>query len=143
MELKKNEEIRDGILYDKDNNIKIAQIEFEEVQVDTLSYMSLTDKVLKMLNGKIEFKADDSIDLDYDEPASNSWDLVDEESLDIEPFDEYSDRVDLIDTQKELIKKVEATKIIESANTQEEANIVQSKEESKQNTAKEEIVSQS
>lgn len=128
MELKKDQEIRDGILYDKKNNIKIGQVEFDKLQVDILSYMSLTDKVLKMLNGVIEFKADDTIDTDYDEAANETWANLDEDNLEVEPFDEYSDKVDLIDTQKDLITKVEATKVIEAANTKEEAAIVQSQE---------------
>lgn len=132
MKLKDNQEIRDGILYNKNTNTKIGQIEFDPVQVDTLSYLSLTDKVLKMLNGTIEFKADDSIETDFDEPEKDNWDNLDEDSIDIQPFDEYSDKIDLIDTQKELISKVEATTIVDSANNQEEAEIVQSQEKSKE-----------
>lgn len=128
MELKAGQEMRDGILYDKKNNIKLGQYEFDKVQIDTLSYVPLSKKVLNILNGTMDFKADPDVQTDYDEPESDDWNSRSEEfedSVEFQPFDEYSDKTDVIDIYKELSDKVSATKVVEGIDTVEQAKNVQ------------------
>lgn len=84
------------IKLDEKDHWKRIGIKFDGVsQVDTLTFVPLSKKVLSILSGNPNFTADDTVESDFDEPATESWNDGQNDDLDVFPIDEYSDRVDV------------------------------------------------
>lgn len=80
---------------DEIDHWKRIGLKFEEKsQVDTLTFVPLSQKVLSILNGNPNFTADDTVETDFDEPEAESWDSANDD-VEVFPIDEYSDKVDV------------------------------------------------
>lgn len=94
----------------KKNHFKRIGLDgFPATQVDTLAFQPLAKKVMSIFNGNPDFRADDTIETDFDEPAQETWDdslKVDDQIGDNFPIDEYSDKVDVIEVNKKANEKL-------------------------------------
>lgn len=87
------------MLYDE-NGHRIGLTNFQKVQIETLGYMSLGDKVTRILEGSMDFHAKED-ELEYDQ-EEGTW--LDEDP-DIDPTNDFLDKTDVHDIHKELIEK--------------------------------------
>lgn len=87
--------------YDKETKSRIGLVGFENVQIDTLGFMSLGDKVTSILNGSMDFHGSDR-DLEYDQ-EEGSWN---DEDPEIDPTNSMLDSTDVHDIQVETINKM-------------------------------------
>lgn len=92
----KNHLLRQGLFFTKD----------DKRQVDDLTFIPLSSKVLSILTGNPNFTADDSVETEFDEPESETWDSVDDDTQ-VFPIDEYSDKIDVLEVQKENVERGE------------------------------------
>lgn len=92
----KNHLLRKGLYFSKD----------DKVQVDDLTFIPLSQKVLSILSGNPNFTADDSVETDFDEPEGEDWNSADDD-VQVFPIDEYSDKVDVLEVQKQNVERGE------------------------------------
>lgn len=79
---------------------------FEPTQIDTLGFVPLGEKVLKILGGQMEFHADDN-QLEYDQDEGE-WS---DDDPDFDPTNQPMDKTDLFDLQKETLEKIAEAKV--------------------------------
>lgn len=96
-----------GALYDKNGHI-VGHVPFDEVQVDTLTFQPLADKVMQILIGDPTFHAED-INMEYDE-AEGEWETDVNDELEVDPIDEYTDKSDVFDMKNDINEKMETVK---------------------------------
>lgn len=103
------------------------------LQVDELTFIPLEKKVESILKGNPNFIAEDP-EMDYDEPESDNWDNVDEneDELQVFPIDEYSDKDDVIEVQRNAQKDIKAIKDELSKANSEISVVDETKDSSKQ-----------
>lgn len=87
--------------YDKETKSRIGLSGFETVQIDTLGFMTLGDKVASILNGSMDFHGSDR-ELEYDQ-EEGSWE---DEEPEIDPTNTSLDKTDLHDIQVETINRL-------------------------------------
>lgn len=98
-----------GSVKENEHLYRLGLTDFPKVQIDTLSFIPLSQKVLSILNGNPNFTAEE-LESDYDDPESDQFDFSKEDEIDVFPIDEYSDKVDVIDVQKSYADKAEKFK---------------------------------
>lgn len=128
------------VTYGNSHLHRIGQGNFEPVQVDDLSFVPLSDKVLQILTGNPSFHAEE-LDPDYDEEVSDNWDNVDEDNLDVFPIDEYSDKIDVLEVQADNAKRGEviqtAVKELQDKESKKETKVEKPSENSAQDNSTE------
>lgn len=97
----------DGALYDENGHI-VGHAPFDTVQIDTLSFQPLSEKVLQILTGDPTFHAED-INSEYDE-EEGEWDKDANDDVEIDSIDEYTDASDIFDMKNDLNEKIENVK---------------------------------
>lgn len=90
----------------------------EVSQVDIISFVPLKDKVISIFNGDAQFSSDDS-DVDYDEQETEVYG-GNEDDLEISPVDEYSDKIDVLEANKEIQNRLNEYKSKVSSSKVEE-----------------------
>lgn len=96
---KKPEYTGPKMLYDE-NGHRLGLTNFEKVQIETLGFMTLGEKVTRILQGSMDFHAKED-ELEYDQ-EEGTW--LDDDP-DIDPTNDFLDKTDVHDIHKELIEK--------------------------------------
>lgn len=90
-----------GMKYDPDTGVRLGLANFPSVQVDTIGYQTLSEKVTAILGGTMDFHADESLQ-EYDQEEGNWSDSEPE----YDPTNTYLDKTDIHDIQVETIEKL-------------------------------------
>lgn len=135
--LKKVSKNGDIVVLDEKNHLLRKGLYFckeDKAQVDDLSFIPLSDKVLSILTGNPNFTADDSVETDYDEPEADNWDSADDSSQ-VFPIDEYSDKIDVLEVQKQNVERGEVIQTaVKELQDQEQKQKLEQKSESVENS---------
>lgn len=88
------------MLYDEKTGERIGLTNFDPVQIDTLGFQTLSEKVVRILAGEMDFHSNEK-ELEFDE-EEGQW--TDQEP-DFDPTNDFLDKTDIHDLHKEIIEK--------------------------------------
>ena len=108
---KKEPEVK--MIYDPETGCRLGLAHFQKVQIDTLGFMTLGEKVQKILTGSMDFRAQDR-ELEFDE-EEGKWN---DPEPDYDPTNVMLDKTDVHDLHKELLEELAQKQVNESHVTQ-------------------------
>ena len=110
-----NEEKKSEVtmVYDPETGCRLGLAHIPKVQIDTLGFMTLGEKVQKILIGSMDFRAQDR-ELEFDQEEG----LWNDPEPDYDPTNAMLDKTDVHDIHKELLEEVAQKQVNESHVTQ-------------------------
>lgn len=103
LEGKSSENLKQEVemIYDPETHCRLGLAHFPPVQIDTLGFMTLGEKVQKILTGSMDFHARED-ELEYDQDEGN-WN---DPEPDFDPTNQLLDKTDVHDLHKELLSEI-------------------------------------
>lgn len=88
------------MIYDPETGERIGLTGFDEVQIDTLGFSSIGEKVTRLLTGEMNFRADEKqLEFDQEEGTFN------DPEPDLDPTNALLDKTDIHDIHRDILEK--------------------------------------
>lgn len=88
------------MIYDPETGERLGLTGFDEVQIDTLGFTSIGEKVTRLLTGEMNFRADEK-QLEFDEEEGT----FNDPEPDLDPTNALLDKTDIHDIHRDILEK--------------------------------------